>query len=84
MSGLVAGEQGHAAARRTVADSGQTRPNAHQHQNQEGVDKLTLREGEEGTLRSFINTPNVGAADGNHRSWTKTGRRESGMGELVL
>ena len=39
----------------------------------EGVDELTLREGEGGTLRSFINAATVGAADGGHRLWTKIG-----------
>ena len=60
--------------------------------NQKGVDELTLRTGEEGTLRSFTNTAKT-------RTWgpplldedwhavcqaIQQGRRGTGMGELVL
>ena len=38
----------------------------------ECVDELTLRAGEEGMLRSFINTTNVGT-DAGHRSWASIG-----------
>ena len=60
----------------------------------EGVDKLTLREGGGGTLRSFINTTNVerqrrkAAARGRGVAYNLSGHlhgcRGRGMGELVL
>ena len=39
----------------------------------EGVDELTLRRGEEGMLRFFVNTGAVETVGGGHWLWTKTG-----------